>query len=281
VSGWFNERSRIDDISADSIAQFSGIPIPSSGQLDDEYSHTSHAGRIGGEMRNLRYGNFGTKKGRSLGGRRSIIKHKQIQTRFKLRKSFDIPRKSRRLAEFVGIILGDGGVTPYQVQISLHRCLDAEYTGFVANLGYDLFGIKPSIFVRDNVAVVTFSSVALVQYLSTIGIGLGNKVRRQVQIPEWISQKAIFSQACVRGLIDTDGCVYIDRHQVKGKVFESLCLSFSNSSSPLLLGVHRSLLELGLRSYLYYKNVKLRTISDIKKYFLVIGSSNRKHIGKF
>ena len=41
------------------------------------------------------------------------------------------PKKSKDLAELVGIILGDGGITKNQVIITLHRINDFKYSKFV------------------------------------------------------------------------------------------------------------------------------------------------------
>jgi len=50
-----------------------------------------------------------------------------------------------------------------------------------------------------------------------IGLVLGNKVKQQIDIPEWIKSNNNFSLACVRGIIDTDGCFYTNSHYINSK----------------------------------------------------------------
>jgi hypothetical protein len=51
------------------------------------------------------------------------------------RKSITIPEDSVQLAEFLGMLAGDGGMSNFQVTISLNSLLDREYPAYIADLG--------------------------------------------------------------------------------------------------------------------------------------------------
>ena len=281
IKSWLKETTRFDKTSADKIASLAKISIPKHVTFLDEYAHNIAAGKLGWQRRTELYGNPGTQAGRALGGARAIITNKRLGNAFKTRMKILKPLKNSSLAEFVGILLGDGGITKYQVHISLNRTSDADYANYVTKLGQKLFGLKPLRQYRDNCVIITFSSIELVDFLVSIGLRRGHKVRQQVTVPAWILGSSTLSWACVRGLIDTDGCVYIDHHQIAGRDYKQFCLSFSNASHPLLEMVLKTLQDQGLEARIYSRNVKLRAYDEVKRYFHIIGSSNPKHLNKF
>lgn len=42
-------------------------------------------------------------------------------------------------------------------------------------------------------------------------VGKGSKIKQQARVPHWIRTNHKFSKACLRGLTQTDGCIYNDR----------------------------------------------------------------------
>lgn len=195
-----------------------------------------------------------------------------------VQKEIKYPKESYKLAEFVGIVLGDGAVTPGQVVITLHRIDDGLYADYVCRLIYDLFDVRPSKHPRDNVINIRISRVLLVGFLNRMGINVGNKVRQQVDVPTWIKSNISYSKACLRGLFDTDGCFYVDKHLYKNKVYENCAINFSNRSKPLLDFFQSQLSNLNfhpLRTSGY--NVCLKRELEVIKYSEIIGFSNSKH----
>ena len=103
------------------------------------------AGVLGGRARIRLYGNPGTIKGRRLGGLTSLKTHARLNTGFKLLKEVPMPRHSARLAELIGILMGDGHVGKYQVSIVTHSETDQEHLLYVRELFKDLF---PAVSIR-------------------------------------------------------------------------------------------------------------------------------------
>lgn len=42
-------------------------------------------------------------------------------------------------------------------------------------------------------------------------VGKGSKVDQQVCAPGWIKENREYATHCLRGLLETDGCIYLDR----------------------------------------------------------------------
>ncbi len=202
------------------------------------------------------------------------------------RTSIYKPQKSEELSEFIGIMLGDGGISNWrqQVRITLNNRDDKEYIIFVYNLTKKLFGKEPSILKRKDAMAsdISVSSMNLVDYLITVGLKSGNKFKLQVDIPNWIKNNRAYSIACVRGLVDTDGCIFKHAYAVNNKMYAYKKLSFTSYSQPLRKSVHEIFKSLAITSRLYsYRDVRIDSQKDMQKYFKIIGSHNPKHLHRY
>ena len=198
---------------------------------------------------------------------------------------FKKPKYSTELAEFVGIILGDGGISDRQVTITLHRITDKDYSQFVRKIIEKLFGIKAGEYCRKNGLAdnIVISRTGLVSFLEMIGLVKGNKIKHQVDIPQWIKKNKNFKIACVKGLVDTDGCVIIHKYKSKGKTYCYKKLSCTSRSFPLLNSVRNILTELQIKSRVTKDNydVRIDARKDVERYFDIISSHNPKHVMRY
>ena len=225
------------------------------------------------------YGNPGTNKGRVKGGNKSIkiLRKKGV---FASAKKYKTPFFCNDLAEWFGILLGDGGLTKTQVRISLNSVADSGYIDFVSKLSEKLLEEKPKIYKENNkkVVYVCFSGKNLVSMLLKLGLKTGNKVKQQVQVPSWIQTSKKFRISCVRGLMDTDGGIFLHKYKVREKnyIYKKIC--FSNRSIPLLNFVFDVLKESGfspkLRDNVENTSVWLYNTNEVSKYLELIGSNN-------
>ena len=257
-------------------------------EIKPQYWHTALAGKKGGMIH--------VEKNISIGGN-PVTRLQKWQEWWNLkgkfssknvailqRKSVQIPPHSRELAEFVGILLGDGGISKYQITITLNWIDDQDYLLYVRNLSSHLFNMDVKITRRknQNVGIITLSRIDLVEYFTDMGLVIGNKVRQQVQVPRWITKEIEYVKYCIRGLFDTDGSFYIDRHKYKTTTYQNAALNFTNRSIPLLSFVKENLEKLDLHptkktSFAIF----LRRDADLQKFFEIIGTSNPKHFNKF
>lgn len=274
--------------SANTIKKKYGLELPRSAKLRDEFwyvtkgarrgglaSYKKQGGRIGDpEIRLQKWRGWWEKIGR-------FKPHPIINVTHPVHK----PKRSTELAEFVGIMMGDGGITDYQLRITLNRIDDKAYSEFVVKLIKKLFKLVPSIIhkPKDSVLDVTISRRELVRFCNEeLGLVIGNKIRQQIDIPDWVQSKVQFQIACVRGLIDTDGSVFTHRYKVNGKWYAYKKLAFTSLSKPLAHSVHAILKALGLNPRLAQaKDVRLDSINDMKCYFQIVGSHNPKHLRRY
>lgn len=182
-----------------------------------------------------------------------------------------IPSYSDKLAEFVGIMLGDGNLTPTQVAVTLGK--KDRYADYVSRLMNSLFGPKPKIiFPKDGDSVVYLGSTMIVRWFLKMGL-VFNKVKWQVDIPKWIFSEASYMRAALRGLFDTDGSVY--------KLRWGMQISFCNRSRPLIESVRRMLIRLKFHpSQISGYNLYLTRQDDIGRFVREIGFGNQKHAAR-
>lgn len=197
------------------------------------------------------------------------------------------PGFSSELAEFVGILLGDGGITESQISISLNSKNEKEYGKFVKSLIKKLFNVYIGIGYDKKYSGLDLriSRTELVRFcVKELGLTRGNKVKQQVDIPEWIKQNKSYLIACVRGLMDTEGCVFTHRYKVNGKLYSYKKLAFKNYSYLLIKSVYDFLKSIGLNHPRIAKNckeVRIESKGDVQKYFQFIGFHNPKNLKRY
>lgn len=191
-----------------------------------------------------------------------------------VRKKIVCPNLSPALAEFCGIMLGDGHISPSagQIFIYLDSRADAEYIFYVQQLIERLFKVDVSLHKGKNRATTDLyvTSLDLVDFLDTIGLSVSNKVKDQVQVPRWIFQRASFQTSFVKGFFDADGSIHRLRFGVQ--------MNFRNRSIPLLRATRKILMKMGYRpSQISSFSVFLTRKNDIERYITEIGFGNPKH----
>ncbi len=140
--------------------------------------------------------------------------------------------KSKELANLIGILLGDGGVNEKRrkIAIFLNRNEDSDIVSHTKEIIKLIFNYDTYDYINGKVIALTIFSLAIVNALMNVGIVSGNKVINQVKIPEWIFEKREYIIECLKGLLDTDGSIYVCK---KSKHFR---ISFGSASKPLVSG---------------------------------------------
>jgi hypothetical protein len=144
-------------------------------------------------------------------------------------------KKNDLLAELVGILLGDGhlqkkGEKYYLgslLSISLNRIEESKYVEYVRQLLIELFKIEPKMHARIDSKSIDFKiyNENIIDFLILKGLLIGNKVQNLISVPNWIRKDEMWIKKhqedwkvnyrprvirCLRGLVDTDGSIYID-----------------------------------------------------------------------
>lgn len=288
LSDWRNEKISMSLFAVERICKKRNIKIPADAVIKDAYWYTTKGAKAGGKAIVEKYG--------IVGGNQEYRKKKwrewwEKEGRFKPSKitqllPFKKPKLSKDLAEFVGILLGDGGISDHQITITLHRVTDKKYSLFVRRLIKKLFKIQAGEycdrqFLADSIVI---SRTGLVKYcIEELGLKKGNKVKQQVDIPRWVKENRHYSIACLRGLIDTDGCIIIHQYLSKKKRYRYKKIGFTSRSEPLLLSVSAILLNIGIKHRIMKNgwDTRIEARENVEKYFRLIGTHNPKHLKRY
>lgn len=178
-------------------------------------------------------------------------------------------------------MLGDGGIaSPWQAVITLNSVKDADYSGYVCALIKNLFGIVPasSKHKTRNALRIIINSTTVVRFLVSEGLSMGNKLKQGLAIPAWILSKKEYAAACVRGLVDTDGCMFVHKHTVAGKEYKNIGLTFSSRSPRLISQVAALFEEFGIIPHITKRgqDIYLYRADAVARYLRVFGTSNER-----
>lgn len=285
LRSWISEKKKMSYVALLHLVGITGTPLPEKIEILRWSDHAKSAGQRGGATTYAEHGAMGNEANRKAGWiawweREGKNKDQKIFQK----KSIIIPPKDVLLAEFVGIMVGDGNINAYAICITLDSVADCEYVPYVKDLLKKLFGIEPKLYYHksDRAVAVVVASKNLVEFCLSIGLKYGNKIKQNLDIPDWIKENSDFGVACVRGLVDTDGCFFNHAYKVNGKTYTYPKIAFT-SKSPLLLGsVSRILIKLGfcVRMTKDGNDIRIESQKSVLKYIELIGSSNPKFNNK-
>ena len=111
--------------------------------------------------------------------------------------------------------------------------------------------------------------------LVNYGLKRGNKLKNNVKIPQWIKDNKDYSKCCLRGLIDTDGCVYWCKRDKRAYIkFTNACSNLLKDAREISKDLNIAFVASGGNNICLYRREK------IVKYINEIGFSNDKHLAK-
>ena len=195
-----------------------------------------------------------------------------------------ILEKNEHLAELIGIILGDGNLGIYPkykngVNTGRVRChylriycnlSEKQYAQHLKNILVKVFKRNPYIYERVNAGEL-YLEISKKDLDKELGIKIGDKIKNEVFVPQWIFSQERFLTSCLKGLFDTDGCCY----KTGGKY---LIVNFTNKNDQLLIGIYKGLKKLGFHPYkIKNRAVELGRRLEIEKFFSIIAPRNKKH----
>lgn len=283
LTDWKNEKITLPIRVVNIICGKTGELFPKNTKMLDNYWYVSKGAKKGGLANYKKYGTIGNPEKRKKkwwkwwNEKGKYTKHEILEP-----WPFKKPKYSKDLAEFVGIVLGDGGMTKNQVTITLHCVDDLLYSDYVVELIKKIFNL--TVFKHKkkkcNAFDIRISRVGLVGYLvDEIGLKIGNKVKLKVDIPRWIKKKTSFQVACLRGLVDTDGSFFTHNYKSKGKSYSYIKIGFTSRSGPLLKSTSDILTKLKINHRITSDtySIRIEAKRDVKKYLKMVGTHNPKH----
>lgn len=287
LTDWKREKFHISLRALKLLSQKTKISMPQTTKILEPFWYTTKGASAGGIAVYKKYGYVG---GDSEARKKKWLEWWNKIGRFKkhpiinVSKPIKNPGFSEDLAEFTGIVMGDGGLTNNQLVITLNYKDDSEYSKFVEKIIKKLFDIRACKLKRKNtkVFIIRISRVELVRFCTKIGLKIGNKIKQQIDIPDWIKANSKFKIACLRGLIDTDGCVIIHKYRSRGKYYTYKKIAFTNRSLPLLKSVSAILNELNFKHRIGNNfDIRIEAMEDVRNYFKIVGTHNPKHLKRY
>lgn len=162
---------------------------------------------------------------------KNFISNKDNISKMNIPNSILELEESDKLAELIGISLGDGQIPDdlYSIKITLDGKEQKEYIQYTKILMENLLNKTPKICPRkdSNASYLVVYGKDFVGSLVKKGLVPGDKVKNQVSIPQWINKRKEFPRGCLRGLTDTDGSIFIKKSQ------KSIRIGIQNHSKPL------------------------------------------------
>jgi hypothetical protein len=182
------------------------------------------------------------------------------------------------LAEFVGIMLGDGYLSDNRIKISFNS-KESYYIDYVSKIVEDIFDTKPIIKFRknENTAELFVFKREIIKKIKSIGL---------INSPKWnnavIPNKILkYDLDVLRGYFDTDGCVVITNNN--GTIYPRIEMKIC--PSPMQNQFIQILKKYSFRFGVYQigkgeVRIQLNGKKQLEKWFKLVGSNNQKHINK-
>ena len=191
--------------------------------------------------------------------------------------------------EFYGIILGDGCISRYKdwenkerycICISCNKLLDSDFLKCLRDRLKTEYGIYSYYYeYKDkNICTLTIKNKNLcLQLNQEYGVSIGLKydtihLSQKILALPWGLKKFV-----LRGLFDTDGCTLAnkrEKYRYPWVIITSKSERFRNQIIAMLK-------EQGYPAYGTGKDVCVRGIANVKKWFSDIGSSNSRNLKKY
>ena len=194
---------------------------------------------------------------------------------------------NKELAEFIGILTGDGYMNRYGKYFSLleiagDSALDKEYlSDYVSQVIKNIFNIEPKIVFRkkQRTMYLRLMSKGLNNFLLNVGFKEGKK--GQIKIPIWILENNEYMKHFIRGFADTDGSLaLLNRKQKKYTFYPRV--QIASMSEGLIATISNWLKEQGISLSIMKESKTLRYKEETKNHMLYrIHVSGRKNLEKW
>lgn len=166
-----------------------------------------------------------------------------------------------------------------------HGKNEKQYASFLKTLIQKLFQVPISLtyIKNDSTIRLVVSRKQLVTFCNQrLGLKIGNKLKQGLDIPPWVRRRVEFQKACLRGLIDTDGCIFYERHKIKNKIYSYPRLNFVSYSPSLRNSVYNIFKDLGMSPRMRGdRSVQLEDAEEIRRYFKIVGTHNLKNTDRY
>ncbi len=163
-----------------------------------------------------------------------------------------------RLSELAGIIIGDGCLyhknSNYLITIAGNIDEDREYYNYISEMIFRLIQKRPIIKIHQRALRLNLKNKLLFNFFfEYLGMMYDGNKTYDVVIPSLILKTPVFTKACLRGIVDTDGSVFVSD---KPGSPEYPSIEITTVSKNLAFQLRHILLNLGYRATLRWHDPK-------------------------
>ena len=162
-----------------------------------------------------------------------------------LKNSFENIHLNKEICEFIGAFIGDGYIGNYGerknqflIGISGDQKLDEDYLkNYLRPLIMRNFPFtKPKLYYRndENTLMLRIYCKKLYYLFLKYGFTQGRK-SNSVKIPKQILKNNELMNATIRGIFDTDGCIFLDKRKVYSVAGGEMIISLENNIDKELI----------------------------------------------
>lgn len=178
--------------------------------------------------------------------------------------------RDARLAELIGVVLGDGNIQAFprtERLVIVGDIKKPEFIYYYADLIEELFAKTPSILAYGNSNTLRLTLYE--RFISDrLGIPTGDKRNLTHVIPDWINENSGYLIAFLRGLYEAEGCYCIHKPTYTYK------LNFRNYNKSLLDIVFSSVVRLGFHPHRSRRTIQLSRRKDVEEFRSLISFRN-------
>lgn len=188
--------------------------------------------------------------------------------RNKMRKIGKIPYDyptflpSPHLAEYIGVVLGDGNISKFPRTERIIISSNSDNTGFIkhyAKLTKIIFNKKPTINLVNNENCIRISLYQK-EISKRLNIPAGNRNNLNIKLPSWIYKNKKNLIKLLKGLFEAEGSLSIHLQTY------TYNFQFSNKNKSLLKVVENGLKILGYHPEIRKTSIRLRKKIEVEKF---------------
>lgn len=198
-----------------------------------------------------------------------------------------------RISELIGTIIGDGcirykpEISQYYLEIVGNKDEEIEYFHYLENILKEEFNLKAHIKIRERGLRLKVYSKLFIEFLiDELNMPSNKEKGQNIIIPKQIIENPELLRCCLRGIVDTDGSLFLSK---KSHRQDYPIIEISTTSKKLALQLKEILsnkFRIGFRNYqpkgfLTIYRLSLNGEEMVDKWFDEIGFSNQRNINRY
>ena len=137
------------------------------------------------------------------------IEHESILGSYRKNKVLNI-RYSRKLAEFIGILIAKGYIEKDRIRINLSGvCKNQIFLDYIKELLIEIFLLKEErLYFGKDISYVRVNSIVVLHELMKLGVI--SEISNVLVIPKWIFTRKDFMVSCLKGMFEIAGQIIVN-----------------------------------------------------------------------